>query len=57
MRVRPNLALFTFAAMAALTACERRTPESTAERADSRRPLNPTAKGIDAPPEAPAGAK
>ncbi len=57
MRVRPNLALFTFAAATALSACERRTPESTANRVDEPRPLNPSAKGVDAPPEAPAAAR
>ncbi|MDR6788868.1 hypothetical protein J2Y58_002233 [Sphingomonas sp. BE138] len=57
MRTRPNLALFTFAAATALTACERRTPESMAERADAKPPLVAPAKGADAPAEAPAAAR
>lgn len=56
MRVRPNLALFTFAAATALSACERRAPD-TERQADKPRPIVPTAKGIDAPPEAPAAAR
>ncbi len=53
MRVRPNLALFTFAAATALSACERRTPE-TENQADKAGPIAPVARGVDAPPEAPA---
>ncbi len=56
MRVRPNLALFTFAAATALSACERQAPEA-AGQADKPRPIAPAAKGVDAPPEAPAAAR
>lgn len=56
MRVRPNLALFTFAAATVLSACERRTPD-TENKADKPRPIAPAAKGIDAPPELPAAAR
>ena len=56
MRVRPNLALFTFATARILTGCERRTPESE-NRADTNRPIAPAARGVDAPPEAPAAAR
>ncbi len=56
MRVRPNLALFTFAAASALSACERQTAETNGQ-ADQARPIAPTAKGVDAPPEAPAAAR
>lgn len=55
MRVRPNLALFTFAAASALSACERRA--QTTGQADKARPIAPAAKGVDAPPEAPAAAR
>ena len=56
MRVRPNLALFTFAAASALSACERQAAD-TAAQADKPRPIAPAAKGVDAPPEAPAAAR
>ncbi|GAA4216390.1 hypothetical protein GCM10022253_12650 [Sphingomonas endophytica] len=56
MRVRPNLALFTFAAATALSACERRAPQ-TESQADKPRPIAPAAKGVDAPPELPAAAR
>ncbi|MEH3122577.1 MAG: hypothetical protein PGN16_11445 [Sphingomonas phyllosphaerae] len=56
MRVRPNLALFTFAAASALSACERQSLDATGQ-ADTPRPIAPAAKGVDAPPEAPAAAR
>lgn len=57
MRVRPNLALFTFATATILSGCERRTPESTDANAQTPAPINPVAKGIDAPtPVTPAPA-
>ncbi|WP_156347933.1 hypothetical protein [Sphingomonas sp. Leaf231] len=56
MRFRPNLALFTFATATILSGCERRTPE-TENRADKPRPIAPAARGVDAPPEAPAAAR
>jgi hypothetical protein len=56
MRVRPNLAVFTFATATILSGCERRTPE-TENRADARAPMAAPARGVDAPAEAPAAAR
>ncbi|WP_153002569.1 hypothetical protein [Sphingomonas endophytica] len=53
MHARPNLALFTFAAAAMLGGCERRDVDA-GRQADTPRPIAPAAKGVDAPPEAPA---
>lgn len=58
MRVRPNLALFTFASATVLSGCERRTPASTDANAQTPAPVNPVARGVDAPPPAaPAAAQ
>ena len=50
MRVRPNLALFTFASAAMLAGCERRASEGASDNAHTPAPINPVAKGIDGPP-------
>ncbi|MBY0300777.1 MULTISPECIES: hypothetical protein [Sphingomonas] len=54
MSPRPNLALFTFGAAAALSACERRV-EGDGANAVAPMVAAPAAKGVDAPVPAEAG--